>query len=218
MSSLELSLLSFLGVGSFLTVALLHLSKKYTWTIALYVTQSLMITASLVLLAWEAQSTATFLSAVLSFAVKAIMAPLFFVRLIRQYHIKFTSASYLNKTLTLLILLGLTIFAYSPVFKEFVTFFGGEATLISVSLATLFSSLFLIINRKDAVSQIIAILSFENSIIFLISLLGVEQSFGLELGILFDLILWIVIANVMVAAMFKQFGSLDVSGMTRLKE
>jgi len=75
----------------------------------------------------------------------------------------------------------------------------------------------MIINRKGALSQMIGVLSLENSIVSFAFTAGLEQKPGLELGITFDIFVWIIIATVFVSMVYKKFKTLDVTEMSRLK-
>lgn len=79
-------------------------------------------------------------------------------------------------------------------------------------------SVFLTINRKGAMSQIIGILSLENSIFVFSYFLGTKQSAMLEIGILFDVLFWIIISSTFVRMIVKHFGSIDVTQLRELKK
>jgi len=67
-------------------------------------------------------------------------------------------------------------------------------------------------------SQIIGILSFENSIVVFAVFANLEQSAALQLGIVFDIFIWIMIASVFISMLYKHFGTLNVSSMKNLKD
>jgi hydrogenase-4 component E len=95
---------------------------------------------------------------------------------------------------------------------------GGNLNAIPLALAAIFISIFLSINRRGALSQIIGVLSLENGIIALTAFLGITESSGLDIGVSFDIAVWVVIAALFLSMMYKQFGSLDVSKLKELKE
>jgi len=67
-------------------------------------------------------------------------------------------------------------------------------------------------------SQIIGILSLENTIVAFTIFAGLEQSASLQIGIIFDIFVWLIIATVFVSMIYKHFGSLDVTSMKTLKD
>jgi hydrogenase-4 component E len=108
--------------------------------------------------------------------------------------------------------------AYFKVFHPLVNLAGGNSHTIPLAMATIFASIFLSINRRGALSQIIGVLSLENGIVALTSFLGMAEASGLDIGVSFDIAVWVIIAVLFLSMMYKQFGSLDVSKLKELKE
>lgn len=210
---------SFLGMIVFLLTVCMHLVKKNMKLINLYLLQSLSLSLILFMMAFEEFEGSLFVAAFLTFAIKTVIAPIFFYRLIKRHGVAFVVSTYLNTPLTLLALLALTAFAHSHIFTFLIPLSPREgASYIPFILSNIFNSFFLIINRKGALSQIVGILSLENGIVFLVSFIGLKQSLALELGITFDIAVWIIIAVIFLSMVQKQFGSLDSTKMQQLKE
>jgi hydrogenase-4 component E len=77
--------------------------------------------------------------------------------------------------------------------------------------------LFLMVTRRKAVTQILALLTVENSV-FLVAL-GATSGMPLivELGISFDVILAVLILGIFVHRIVDRFESMDVSRLSKLK-
>jgi len=77
--------------------------------------------------------------------------------------------------------------------------------------------LFLMVTRKKAITQILAILTVENAV-FLVAV-GVTSGMPLvvELGISFDVILAVLILGILVHRIVDRFESMDVSRLSKLK-
>jgi hydrogenase-4 component E len=150
--------------------------------------------------------------------IKVILAPIFFIRLIKKNALAFSVSTYLNTPLTLITIFILTSFAHSQTFLPLINIIPDNRALLSLALSSIFLSSLLIINRKGALSQILGILSLENSILAFIILAGLEQSPALQLGVIFNIFIWIIIATVFVTMMYKHFGTLNVTSMKKLKE
>lgn len=215
---MNITLVQFLLEAMFLTVVFLHISKKNTGALIAYVIQSLALAAILFNSFLETGHLSLLVVVFLVLIVKAILAPLFFLRLIKKYASAFSVSTYLNISLTLIIIFVLTFIAHSQKLTPLTSIIPANQPLLSLALATMFISLFLIINRKGAISQIIGILSFENSIITFIIFAGLEQSPGFQIGIMFNILIWIIIATVFVSIIYKHFGSLDVTSMKSLTD
>jgi hydrogenase-4 component E len=132
--------------------------------------------------------------------------------------LKFLVATYVNTPLTLIIVTVLSAIAHSNIFSSLSNIISANRQLLSLAISALFISVFLIINRKGAISQIIGILSLENSIVVFAIFAGLEQAPALQMGIIFDIFIWIIIATVFIRMIYKHFGSLDVTEMRELTD
>jgi hydrogenase-4 component E len=207
-----------LAIVIFLAVVGIHLARKNINCVVLYIVQSAAVALLLFIPAIRAMDFFLLLAALLTLAIKSIFAPYFFMRLIKRHEMTFTSNTYLSLPLTLIVLALLSSLAYHDVFRPLFFMAGENLNAIPLAMAAIFISIFLIINRRGALSQIIGVLSLENSIVALTSFLGIEQSSGLDIAVSFDIAVWVIIAVLFLSMMYKQFGSLDVSSMTKLKE
>ncbi len=207
-----------LEVILFASVIFMHLSKKSSSVISLYVLQSLVIAVLLFGSAFQEASWSLFLVALVVFVVKVVVSPYFFKKLVSENQLKFTASTYLNGPMTLVILALLTGVTYSRFFKPLTILSVDHQNTLLLAVAMMLISIFLIINRKGALSQMIGVLSLENGIVSFACLAGLEQTPGLQLGIIFDIMVWIIIATLFATMVYKQYGSLDVTAMTHLKE
>ena len=212
------SLQSLMIAAIFLSAVLLHLTKKNSSAIFLYSIQSLAIAVLLFHPLIENFSPVIMLMAVLTLAVKAVVAPLFFLRLIKRHQLKFSASTYLNTPLTLIVIAALAALTNSRIFSHIASIDPDNKKILALAIAVILVSFFLIINRKGAMSQIIGILSLENGIVSFAVFSGLEQSPALQIGVIFDLFVWVIIAAVFISMIYKQFGSLDVTELKHLKE
>jgi hydrogenase-4 component E len=208
----------FLEAVIFASVIFMHLAKQSYSVVALYILQSLMLVLLLISSSLGETSVSLILAIAVIFAVKVVIAPRYFFGLIKEHQLKFSVSTYLSSPATLVVLALLTGVTYSHLFEPLAMLsrYGGSTLLLAV--ASMFISIFLIINRRGALSQMIGILSLENGIVSFASLAGLEQTPGLQIGIMFDIGVWILIATIFVSMIYRQFGSLDVASMQQLKE
>lgn len=210
--------LQFLLGTVFLTTIFLHLTKKNFGSVIAYSIQSLAITLVLVNSFFETHNTLLVLVILATLVVKVVLAPVFFTRLIKKSKLTFLVSTYLSVPLTLIILVAVTAVAHSHRFLPLTNIIPANHVLLSLALSAIFVSLVLVVNRKDAISQAIGVLSLENSIVAFAIFAGLEQSPVLQVGILFDIFVWLVIAVVFLSMIYKHFGSLDVTHMEHLKD
>ncbi len=207
-----------LDLIAFLATIGLNMVKTNRNLIRLYVIQSLVVTAFLFLLAGAEANRGLLVVALLTLCVKVIIAPLFFSRLVRRYGSRFTVNNYLSTPLTLVVLMALVLFSYSQVFEPLALLVPEAFGVLPLNLALILLSIFMLINRRGAFSQMIGILSLENSIVLLASFIGIRQTVALEMGIIFDIVIWMIIAQVFISMIYRQFGTLNVTKMKRLIE
>ena len=202
----------------FISIVFLHIAKKNFSVAIAYGIQSFAIVMLLINSYFVSRSPTFLLVALLGLIVKVIMAPIFIIHKINKHDLKFLVSSYVNVPITLIVVAMLTAIANSRLFTPLVTLIPANQQLLSLSLAALLISVFLIINRKGAISQIVGVLSLENSIIAFGLFSVIDQSLILEIGIVFSISVWIIVATVFISMIYRNFGSLDVTQMKQLKD
>ena len=202
----------------FLSTVFLHLVHKNTSAILLYVLQSSVIAFLLTFSLAEHFVWMSLIALLATIAAKIVLAPYFLSTFVNSHHLRFSSTTYLNNPLTLIIIALFVALSFSRIFAPLATLAPTNPTIVLITIASFLTSFFLLINRKGAISQILGILSIENSIVAFALFTHLEQSPALELGITFNIFIWISIATIFVSLLYRQFGSLDVSSMKQLSE
>jgi len=202
----------------FLTIVFMHLVHKNSSAISLYAFQSLIVSVLMFGSAFKESSWLLAFVAILMFVVKVLVAPYFFQKLVRSNQLKFSSSTYLNSPLTLVMVAALTGLTYSSYFSPLTILAEKNQNALLLSVAMILVSVFLIINRKGILSQMIGILSLENAIVSFAFLSGLEAAPSMQLGIIFDILVWVIIASVFATMIYKKFGTLDSTTMKNLKE
>jgi hydrogenase-4 component E len=200
-------------VSAFLMVG----QKSLLTTIRLYGLQSLLLGIVAATIAISETRHELFVTAALTVALKAMLIPWFLMRTVDQIGIHREIEPFLNAPVTLLICLGLTVVGYrvSSGFEV-----GAEDVshhLIGVALSLLLIGLFLMVSRKKAITQILALLTVENAV-FLVAV-GVTSGMPLvvEIGIAFDVMLAVLVLGILVLRIVSRFDSMDVSRLSNLK-
>lgn len=213
---LELTLV--LDLVAFVTVVLLHLVRSTKYTVRLYAFQSAMVASVLIILGLSEGEHGLVAIGVITFVAKVILAPFFFMRLLRRFGNLIASASYLSMPATLAVLLAIIVFSASSVFSPLWEISSVTPDVFVFNIAMVLMAIFLLINRQGALAQIIGVLALENSIVLFAVFLGVKQTFALEMGVISDVILWMFIAYVFLQFIYRHFGSLDTREMRHLTE
>lgn len=202
----------------FISIVFLHIAKKNFAVAIIYGIQSLAIVSLLIISYIKTGSVLFLWIALMGLIVKVFLAPAFIIRQIIKHNLKFLVSTYANMPLTLIAVAALTAIANSHILTPLVSIIPANHGLLCVALSAIFISVFLIINRKGAISQIVGILSLENSIVAFGLFSVIDQSLVLQIGIVFSISVWIIIATVFISMIYKHFGSLDVTKMKELKD
>jgi hydrogenase-4 component E len=203
---------------AFLIAIFMHLTRKNMAVIRLYAVQSVVTGVLLAALGIAEGHQVLIIVAAITLVVKGVLAPFFFSRLMRRFKMEPTATNYLSVPMTLLAIMAIMTFVNTQVFKVLSVGSPFPVSYLVLTWAIILTSMFLIFNRRGAFGQIIGILSLENGIVILASLLRITQPLSLEIGIIFDLAIWIIIANVFIVMLYKQFGTLNVTEMRKLIE
>jgi hydrogenase-4 component E len=207
-----------LSAAGMLVTAYLMVGQKALFTaIRLYGAQSWLLGVIAITIALAEDRPHLFVTAALTVGLKGLLIPWFLMRVVDRIGIRREIEPFLNVPASLLICLGLTVVGYrvSTGFPEGAT--GVAHHVIGVGLSTLLIGLFLMVTRKKAVTQILALLTVENAV-FLIAL-GITSGMPLvvELGISFDVLLAVLVLGILVHRIVDRFESMDVSRLSQLK-
>jgi hydrogenase-4 component E len=205
------------AAGMLVTAYLIVGQKALFVAIRLYGIQSILLGIVAVAMGFTDHRSHLFIGAVLTVGLKGVFIPWFLMRIIDRIGIHREIEPYVNIPSSLLICLGLTVVGYrvSTGLAE-----GGRGVthhVVGVSLSMILMGLFLMVSRRKAVSQILALLTVENAV-FLVAL-GATSGMPLvvELGISFDVILAVLVLGILVHRIVDRFESMDVSRLSSLK-
>ena len=207
-----------LSAAGMLVSAYLMVGQKALFTtIRLYGVQSLLLAIVATTIGISESRPELFVTAALTVVLKTILIPWFLMRTVDRIGIHREIEPFLNVPVSLLICLGLTVVGYrvSTGFEE-----GAQRVthhLIGVALSLLLIGLFLMVTRKKAITQILALLTVENAV-FLVAV-GVTTGMPLivEFGIAFDVMLAVLVLGILVQRIVGRFESMDVSRLSNLK-
>ena len=202
----------------FLTTIYFHLARKNFGIAIGYGIQSLAIALILLGSFFDTRSLTLLFIIILLVTFKVIIAPKFFIGLVKKHEVKFSSSAYLNLPLSLIVISVLIAVVHSRVFLPLASLVPAHSELVLLAIAGMLVSLFLVINRKGALSPIVGVRSLENSLVTFAFFSGLEQSTALQVGIMFDIAVWFVIATVFVSMIYKHFGTLDITEMKQLRD
>jgi hydrogenase-4 component E len=185
--------------------------------VRLFALQSLMLAAIAMVVAFYYDAREVYIVAALTVLGKVILLPRLLTRLVRRINIVQEVEPLLNAPTAMLICGGLTLLGY-VVARPFTTLekLGGNTLAIAITL--LLTGFFLMINRRKAITQVLALLTIENGIMLAaVALTSYGMPLVVELGIFFDVMVAVMVLGILVYRIRESFDSTDTGKLTQLK-
>jgi hydrogenase-4 component E len=88
---------------------------------------------------------------------------------------------------------------------------------LAVAIALFLIGFFMMVNRRKALTQVLALLSLENGIFLAAISLTYGMPMIVEVGIFFDVLVGAMVLAILVYRIRETFDSMDVSRLSRLK-
>lgn len=168
-----------------------------------------------------------YIAAFLTFTLKAVALPIVLERLVKRIDIGQEIAPLVNVPLSLLISGGLTTVGYvvaasfhrpeeaTSAASLSVANLGHNTLAVAVSLFLI--GFYMMISRRKAIMQVLALLSLENGLFLAAISLTYGMPLIVELGIFFDLLVAVMVLGILVYRIQETFDSMDVSKLSRLR-
>jgi len=205
------------AAGMLVSAYLLVGQRALFTAIRLYGAQSLLLAVVALTMGLAEGRHHLFVTAGLTFVLKVLLIPYFLMRVVDRVGIHREIEPSLNVPASLLVCLGLTVVGYRVGTGLPEGAHGVTHHAMGVGLSLLLIGLFLMVTRRKAVTQILAVLTIENAV-FLVAL-GIPSGMPLvvELGISFDVMLAVVVLGILFRRIVDRFESMDVSRLSNLK-
>jgi len=163
-----------------------------------------------------------YFAAVMTFLIKVVFLPIFMERLVEKIEIRQEIEPLVNVPLSVLISGGLTMVGYVVAESFYHPESGpGAATLghntLAVAVSLFLIGFFMMLNRRKAVTQVLALLSLENGLFLAAISLTYGMPLVVELGVFFDLLVATMVLGILVYRIRETIDSMDVSKLRRLR-
>jgi hydrogenase-4 component E len=154
---------------------------------------------------------------VLTLLGKVIFLPWLLTRLVRRIKIEQEVRPFVNMPASMLICGALTVLA-SVVVRPFTSLERLGSNTLAVALTLLLTGFFLMINRRKAITQVLALLTTENGVMLAaIALTTYGMPLVVEMAIFFDVVVGVMVLGLLVFRIRESFDSMDVSKLNELK-
>jgi hydrogenase-4 component E len=188
--------------------------------IRLFGAQSFLLGLIAAAIAWYNHAPHIYIAAGLTIVIKAVVVPILLERLADRIEIEHEMKPIINGPLSIVISGALTLVAYivgeSFYHPEEQAANLGHNTL-SVAISVFLIGFFMMLNRRKALTQVLAMLTLENGVFLAAICLTYGMPLIVELGIFFDVLVAVLVLGILVFRIRESFESMDVSKLRRLR-
>ncbi len=196
---------------------LLAVQQMLVTNIRIFALQSLLLAAIAGVIGYVYGAAHVFVVAVLTLVGKVVFLPWLLERLVRRIRIEQEIRPFVNMPASMLICGALTVLAYLVARPITLLDRLGSNTL-AIAIALLLTGFFLMINRRKAITQVLALLTMENGVMLAaIALTTYGMPLVVEIGIFFDVVVAVMVLGILVFRIRETFASMDVSKLRELK-
>jgi hydrogenase-4 component E len=188
--------------------------------IRLFGAQSFLLGSIAASIAWYNHAPHIYVAAGMTIVIKAVLVPVLLEKLVKRIDIQHEIAPIVNVPLSIVISGALTLVGY--VVAE--SFYHPEAhaaslghNTLAVAVSLFLIGFFMMINRRKALTQVVALLTLENGVFLAAICLTYGMPLIVELGVFFDVLVAVLVLGILVYRIRESFDSMDVSKMRRLR-
>jgi hydrogenase-4 component E len=196
---------------------LLVVQRMLVTNIRIFALQSLLLAAIAGVVGYAYHAWHVYVVAVLTLVGKVLFLPWRLERLVRQIKIEQEILPFVNMPASMLICGALTVLAY-VVARPITSLERLGSNTLAIAIALLLTGFFLMINRRKAITQVLALLTMENGVMLAaIALTTYGMPLVVEIGIFFDVVIAVMVLGILVFRIRETFASMDVSKLNELK-
>jgi hydrogenase-4 component E len=201
-----------------LVVQLLLIPQRMLLTsIRLFAIQSLLLAGIAAVVAYYYNASHVYVVAVLTLIGKVAFLPWLLRRLVHRIQIHQEIEPLLNAPSSMLVCGGLTLLGY-VLARPFTSLEKLGNNTLAIALTLLLTGFFLMINRRKALTQVLALLTVENGVMLAaVALTTYGMPLVVELGIFFDVLVAVMVLGILVYRIRENFASMDTGKLSQLK-
>lgn len=185
--------------------------------VRLFALQSAFLAAIAAVIAFFHSAWHVYLVALLTVVGKVLFLPWLLGRQVRRMRITQEIEPMINFPASILICAALTLLGY-VVARPFTSLQRLGNNTLGVATALVLTGVFLMFNRRKAITQVLALLTVENGVMLAaIALTTYGMPLVVELGIFFDVMIAVMVLGILVYRIRDTFASMDTGKLNQLK-
>jgi hydrogenase-4 component E len=192
--------------------------RRIVGLVTLFAWQGAALSTSTAIVAWSTGQPHLYWSAALTLALKVVVMPRFFYRIVRRLAVNRDVEPMINIPTTMLIGIVLVIFAFNLALP--ISQMAGTVTrsTLGIAMACVLLAFLMMITRRKAITQVIGFLSMENGLFFAATSATYGMPLVVELGVALDVLVGVFVLGIFFFQIRETFDSMDLKHMEKLKE
>jgi hydrogenase-4 component E len=216
-ANIAAQLIALLAVLMLVMQLLLVVQRMLLTSIRLFALQSLFLAGIAAVIGFFHGAFHVYVVAVLTLAGKVLLLPWLLNRQVRRIGIVQEIEPLINFPTSMLLCAGLALFGY-VLARPFTSLERLGNNTVAVAFALVLTGIFLMFNRRKAISQVLAWLTVENGVMLAaIALTTYGIPLIVELGIFLDVIVAVMVLGILVYRIRDSFASMDTGKLSQLK-
>lgn len=209
-------MLNLLGVAILLLTLLMLGLRSFNQSLNVYAMHSLLLAIMTAITGYNAVNAHVYIAAVATVIIKVIIIPFIMIKLVSAFKVRQESRLLVNAPTSFIISIGLMVLA-SHMARLIMARQSPFATILTVAIAVSLLGMLVIVLRKDAVIQVIGLLTMENGLFLVGLILTGGMPFFVEIGIFFDVLLTGLLLWVYLRRMHFELKSTNTMHLNQLR-
>lgn len=161
-----------------------------------------------------------YIAAGLTLVIKSIIIPKVLIYVTRKLEIEFKLETNPYLSIRASVIISALLVALSYFLIQQIPFKSDQIVnaYLPVSMAQFFIGLFVLVNRRTVLSQVVGLLIIENGLFLFAMALTHGVSLLIEIGIFVDILVGILISSILLFRISRTFDSLDVGKLENLRD
>jgi hydrogenase-4 component E len=161
-----------------------------------------------------------YIAAGLTLVIKSIIIPRVLTYVTRKIEIEFKLETNPYVSIRASVIISALLVALSYFLIQQIPFKSDQivSAYLPVSMAQFFIGLFVLVNRRTVLSQVVGLLIIENGLFLFAMALTHGVSLLIEIGIFVDILVGILISSILLFRISRTFDSLDVGNLENLRD
>ncbi|MBI3640320.1 MAG: hypothetical protein HY223_08410 [Thaumarchaeota archaeon] len=220
METIQLDILTISGAILLISTFGIVVRRGFLDWLNAYRYQSIVLSGITVIIGYVTGIWEIYIAAGMTLVIKSIIIPKVLTYVTRKLEIEFKLETNPYISIRASVIISALLVALSYFLTQQIPFKSDQIVnvYLPVSMAQFFIGLFVLVNRRTVLNQVVGLLIIENGLFLFTLALTHGVSLLIEVGIFLDILVGIVISSILLFRISRTFDSLDVGKLENLRD